>query len=160
MSQALHPSCPKNVLEPSKYWTSKDQRSPTSKLPDMKLLQTVNILFHLHENRTHLSARPIKSVFSISSYLFPCLLWLNFEDSITCQLCRFRRKSATVYVLRYFFQCSSELVFFLTSLEFSLTEFLRVFFLVYFLLRPRKKTLGKSSHKKCSLKFSQKYPSR
>ena len=35
------------------------------------------------------------NLFLISSNLFPCLLWLNFECWLTCQICRFSCKSAT-----------------------------------------------------------------
>ena len=34
--------------------------------------------------------------------LFPCLLWLNSEYWITCQLSRFSCKSSTIYILHIF----------------------------------------------------------
>ena len=93
-------------------------------------------------------------LFLISSNFFP---WLNFEYWITCQLCWFRCKSATVNVLLLQRFCG--LGFLLTLLKFSLTEFLWAFFRCIFLLDLRKKATGKKAGKKCSPKLSQKYPS-
>ena len=84
----------------SEIW---DKWSPASKLVDIKLSHYPDgryIIFTC--TRTHLSAIANKSVFFISSNLFPCLLWLSFEYWITYQLCRFRCKSATVYILHNF----------------------------------------------------------
>ena len=78
-------------------------------------------------------------LFLISSNIFPCFPETKFAS---------------------FFQRSCGLVFLLTLLEFSLTEFLRAFFWCIFLLGLRKKDTGKKAGEKCSPKLSQKYPSR
>ena len=72
----------------------------------------------------------------IFSRVFP---WLNFEYCIKYRLCWFKCKPAALYVLLHFFYRSYGLVFLLTLLEFSLTEFLQFFFRCSFLLSLRKK---------------------
>ena len=80
-------------------------------------------------------------LFLISSNLFP---WLNFEYWITCQLCRFRCKSATVYVLLHF---SDFTWIFIDWVSAS-------FFRCNFLLGLRKKDTRKKASKKCCPKLS------
>ena len=140
------------ILPVQKFRTSEmlDKWSPISKLSDIKLPHYPDgqyILFTC--TRTRLSTILIKPVFWFFKS-FPCLLWLNFEYWITYQFWQFRCKSATAYVLHNF---SNVLTWV------SLTEFLRGFFVLYFLLGLRKKDTEKTACKKFSSKLSQKYPS-
>ena len=95
---------------------------------------------------THLSAIAVFDIFKS----FPCFPVTEFVD-----FGRFWSKSATVYILLHF--SSVLVVFLLTLLKFSLTEFLRVFFQCSFLLGLRKKDTGKKASKKYFPKVSQKY---
>ena len=128
MAIYMGPCCRSYILLIRKFRTSEmlDKWSPTSKLSDIKLSHYPDCRYIFFTcTRTHLSALSLTCVL-ISSNLFPCL-WLNFEYWITCKLGWFRCKSATAYVLHNLSQRSCRLVFLLTLLEFSLTEFLRGF---------------------------------
>ena len=70
-------------------------------------------------------------LFLISSNLFP---WLNFEYWITCQLCRFRCKSATVYVLLHFSDVLANWYFSWLYLNFHWLSFCEFFSGVFFSL--------------------------
>ena len=64
--------------------------------------------------------------FMISSNPFSHLLWLNFEYWITCQVCRFTCKSATVYVLYNFSIVLADWYFSFWRKEFSTRAFVCV----------------------------------
>ena len=149
MLQLLHPTCPK-TSNSRKVGRVKSHIQPVRYQIVPHVPQTVDIFFYLHENP------PVCHIcfwyFQIFSHVFP---WLNSEYWITCRLFRFRCESATAYA----FQRSCVLVFLLNLLEFSLSEFLRVFFRCIFLLGLRKKDTGKKGGKKCFSKLSQKYQS-
>ena len=69
------------ILLVRKFRTSEmlDKWSPTSKLCNIKFFHYPDCRYIFFTcTRTHLSTIPIKP-FLISSNLFPCLLWLNFE---------------------------------------------------------------------------------
>ena len=93
------------ILLVREFQTSKmlGKWSPTSKLSGIKLSHYLDgryIFFHLYENP------PVWFIYQIcvliSSDLFPCLLWLNFEYWITCKLGWFRCKCVTDNVLHNF----------------------------------------------------------
>ena len=73
-----------------------DKWSPTSKLSEIKLFHYPDCRYIFFSLAREAACPPyLLNLFLISSNLFPCLLWLNFECWLTCQLCRFSRKSAT-----------------------------------------------------------------
>ena len=119
MSRILHHACPKNsnfrnVGRVKSYIQAvRCQIVPYSR----RLIY----FFYSHENP------PVCHTCFWYLQIFSCVFpWLNFEYWITCQLCWFRCKSATVYVLLLQRFCG--LAFLLTLLKFSLTEFLWAFF--------------------------------
>ena len=65
-------------------------------ISDCPAFQTVDIYFSLAREPT--CPPYLVNLFFDIFKSFPVLLWLNFEYWITCQLCWFRCKSATVYV--------------------------------------------------------------
>ena len=90
------------ILLLQKFGTSEmlDKWSPKSKLSEIKWSCYLNGRYIFCScTRARLSAVPINPIFP---YLQIFLLWLNFDYMITCQLCRLRCKSATVYVLHNF----------------------------------------------------------
>ena len=85
-------SCLSDNLELPKCWTGEfpHRSCPISNCPTV---QTFDIFFSVVWEL----ACPLYLLilFLISSNLSSCLLWLNSEYWLTCQLCRFRCKSAT-----------------------------------------------------------------
>ena len=85
-----------------KFQTSQmlEKWSRTSKLSHIKLYHYPDSQYIFSTcTRTHLSAIPIKLAFWYLQ-IFSCVY--NFECWMTCQLCWFRCKAATVYVLDNF----------------------------------------------------------
>ena len=143
MSLVLHPTCPKisnfrNVGRVKSYIQAvRYQSVPYS--------GRLIYFFYFYENSP--ACHTCFWYLQITSRVFPSL---NFEYCITCQLCRFRCKSAPVYVLLHFSNVFADWYFFLlTLLEFYMS----------FSLALEKKTPGKKASKKCFAKLSQKYPS-
>ena len=91
VSQVLHPTCP-NI---SNFRNVGQVKSNIQAVRYQILPLSRRSIYFFTYTRTRLSAIPIKPVFFISSNLFPCLLWLNFEYWLRC-------KSATAYVLHNF----------------------------------------------------------
>ena len=122
MSQDLHPTCPKisdvrNVGQVKSHIKAvRYQIVPHSRRSIY--------FFHLYENP------PVRhtywTCFMISSNPFSHLLWLNFEYWITCQVCRFTCKSATVYVLYNFSIVLADWYFSFWRKEFSTRVFVCV----------------------------------
>ena len=107
--------------------------SPTSKLSGIKLSHYLDgryIFFHLYESP------PVCFIYQIcvliSSDLFPCLLWLNFEYWITCKLGWFRCKCVTDYVLHNFSNVLADWYFSWLYLNFHWLSFCGVFPLCIF----------------------------
>ena len=119
-----------------KCWTS-EVLHPNCLISNCPIFQTVHIFCLLEDPPVCHTCFWYLQIFS------GVLPWLIFEYWITCQLCRFRCKSATVYVLLHLSNVFCGLVFLLTLLNFSLTEFLWVFFWCIFPLDLRKKYTGK-----------------
>ena len=90
------------------------------------------------------------------SSIFPVFIWLNFEYWITCQLCRFRCKSATVYVLINFSNLHADWYFSWLYLNFHWLIFCGVPSRCIFFFALQIKTPRKKADKKCSPKLSQK----
>ena len=119
MSQVLHPTCPKT----SNFRNVGQMKSNIQAVRYQILPNSRRSIFYIW-------------YLQIFSRVFP---WLNFESCIKYRLCWFKCKPATLYVLLHFFYRSYGLVFLLTLLEFSLTEFLQYLFRCSFLLGIRKK---------------------
>ena len=125
-----------------KFRTSEmlDKWRPTSKLPDIKLFHYPDYRYIVFTcTRTRLSAIRFKPIFwhlqIFSLVYYDWILSIAFAE---------------------FLQRFCGLVFFLTLLEFSLTEFPRGFYPMYFLLGLRKKDTGKRARKKMFLQTQSK----
>ena len=138
MSQILHPTCPtisnfRNVGQmKSKIQAVQYQIVPLSNCPTIK---TVDIFFSLVREPT---CPLYLSCVLISSNLFPCLLWLNFEYWITCKLGWYKSKSTTAYVLHNFSNVLADWYFSWRYLNFHWLSFCGVFSRCIFSL-PKKK---------------------
>ena len=140
MSRVLHPTCPKI----SNFWNVgrvkyhiqavKYQIVPHSR-------RSIYIFFYFYETR--LSALPVFDVFKS----FPVFSWLNFRYWITCQLCQFRCKSKTIYVLLHFFNDLADWCFSWLYLNYHDWVSAR-FFPVYFSPWPKKKRHWKKGRQK------------
>ena len=109
-----------------------DEWSPTSKLSDIKLSRITDgryIFFYLSKNP--LVHRFCFWYLQIFSRVFP---WVNFEYWITCQLCRFRCKSATLYVWLHFSNDLADWYFSWLYLNFHWLSFCEFFSGVFFSL--------------------------
>ena len=126
------------ILLVRKFRTSEmlDEWSTTSKLSNIKLSHIPDgryiYIFYFYETR--LSALPVFDVFKS----FPVFSWLNFRYWITCQLCQFRCKSKTIYVLLHFFNALADWCFSWLYLNYHDWVSAR-FFPVYFSPWPKKK---------------------
>ena len=128
----------------SKIQAVQYQIVPLSNCPTIK---TVDIFFSLVREPTS----PLYlSCVLISSNLFPCLLWLNFEYWITCKLGWYKSKSTTAYVLHNFSNVLADWYFSWLYLNFHWLSFCGVFPGVF---SPclRKKDTGKKSLQKMFL---------
>ena len=141
------------ILFVRKFWTSEmfGKWSPTSKLSDIKLSHYPDRWYIFFTwTKTYLSILSIKLVFwYLQIFSRVCFDWVlsigwhvNLPDlGVSLRLSMFS----------IIFQCFCGLVFLMTLLEFSLIEFPRGFFSVYFLLGLRKKDTGKKSLQKMFL---------
>ena len=122
MSQDLHPNCPKMSVIQNVGWVKSHIKAVRYQIvPHYR--RSIYFL-HLYENP------PVRhtywTCFMISSNPFSHLLWLNFKYWITCQVCRFTCKSATVYVLYNFSIVLADWYFYFWRKEFSTRAFVSV----------------------------------
>ena len=151
MLQVLHPTCPKiSNFRNVGIVKSHIQNVSYQIIPHSRQLI---YLLHLYENPP--ACIPAKPVFWYLQF-FPVYIWLNFEYWITCQLCRFRCKSATVYVLINFSNLHADWYFSWLYLNFHWLIFCGVPSRCIFFFALQIKTPRKKADKKCSPKLSQK----
>ena len=146
--------CSSYILLVRKFRTFEmlDMWSPTSKLSDIKLSKIPDVsiyMFHLYEN---LPVKPyLLNLIFWYLHIFSCVFY-DWILSIGHVMFAYLGVSLRQSIFCLIFRCFCGLVFLLTLLDFSLTEFLRGSFLVYFLLGLRKKDTLKRARKKCSSK--------
>ena len=125
-----------------KCWTS-EVPHPSCPISNCPTFQTVGIyIFCLYENP------PVcHTCFWYLQIFSRVLPWLNLDYWITCQLCQFRCKSVTIYVLHNFSSVLADWYFSWLYLNFHWLSFCEFFSGVFFSLAKENKTPGKKWQK-------------